>query len=416
MALFVLVLVLAESLLYWLTGHPVSVWSMILAAISAAFGFAPLVHSLQRWLDSLFFRSRLDSLAAIRQLGAGDLAQLPLQDIEVSLLARICKISNRHHIALDERGLPEGRLHIYPANAPTLEHEKDYDLKLPLQFDNGEAFLWFGPRIDGWTTDEEEEASLKSLAKFAAMSLEHARLTHQQAEAARLDSLSRVTQQLHSHDLKNRLHDLAFVAHHLDSGNLEKEDIKGLVTAIRKVTARMQTLMQRLSDPNAPLNPSIIPLDISAMLQASIRDRLWPEGVKISQNLPPLPPVAGDSELLRAVFDNFYDNAVQAMKGTGDIIVSTSLETTDTGPCIMVRVQDSGQGIEPEFLQNRLFKLFGTSKPNGLGVGLYLSRRIILAHGGTIAAESEGVGRGCTFIVCLPLWQDQAAEEKQENQ
>lgn len=408
MAVFVLVLMVAESLLYWLTGHPVSVWAMVLAAISAAFGFAPLVQILQRWLDKLFFRQHMDSLAAIRHLGAGDLAQLPVQDVEPALLERICKVSLRRYVALDERSLPEGRLHVFPADAPSPDGNMSgdgYEVRLPLPRGSGEAFLSFGPRRDGWPTDPEELRSLQSLARFAAMSLEHARLTHQQAEAARLDSLSRVTKQLHSHDLKNRLHDLAFLAHHLESGELEKEDLQRLVGAIRKVTGRMQMLMQRLSDPRAPLHPALAPLDMVSLLGVSIRDRLWPEGVEVERKIPPLPPASGDRELLRGVFDNLYDNAVQAMQGKGELAVSAAL-VHDDGDWIEVRVSDTGQGIDPEFLQQRLFRLFGTSKPNGLGVGLYLSRRVILAHGGTIAAESEGVGKGCTFIVRLPVWQD----------
>ncbi|HXH72772.1 MAG TPA: HAMP domain-containing sensor histidine kinase [Mariprofundaceae bacterium] len=417
MAVFVLVLMVAESLLYWLTGHPVSVWAMVLAAISAAFGFAPLAQALQRWLDNLFFRQHIDSLAAIRHLGAGDLAQLPVQDIEPALLERICKVSLRRYVALDERSLPEGRLHVFPENAPVPDGnmpKNGYELRLPLPRGSGEAFLSFGPRRDGWPTDPEELAGLQSLARFAAMSLEHARLTHQQAEAARLDSLSRVTQQLHSHDLKNRLHDLAFLAHHIESGELDKEDLQRLVSAIRKVTGRMQMLMQRLSDPRAPLHPALAPLDMVSLLGISIRDRLWPEGVKVGRKIPPLPPASGDSELLRGVFDNLYDNAVQAMQGKGVLTVAASL-VRDEGEWIEVRVSDTGQGIDPDFLKHRLFRLFGTNKPSGLGVGLYLSRRIILAHGGTIAAESAGVGKGCTFIVRLPAWQDGAATQTEGN-
>jgi hypothetical protein len=224
-AVFVLVLMLAEFAVYAMTDHPVSAWAMAIAAIAAAFGYAPLVQAMQRRLDRLFFRDQLDTLSAIRHLGAGDLSELPVQDIESALLERICKVSRRRYAALDERLLVDGRWFAFPASAPAIEftagktrsHEA-YELCLKLPRGSDEVYLWLGPRINGWPLDAEERASLESLAKFSAMSLEHARLTHQQAEAARLDSLSRVTQQLHSHDLKNRLHDLSFVAHHLNSG------------------------------------------------------------------------------------------------------------------------------------------------------------------------------------------------------
>ncbi|GAV20809.1 globin-coupled histidine kinase [Mariprofundus micogutta] len=413
-AVFVLVLMLAESAVYVVTGQPVSVWAMVIAAISAAFGYAPLVQSMQRTLDRLFFRHQLDTLAAIRQLGAGDLAQLPVQDVETALLERICNVSHRSYAVLDERKLPDGDCYAFPANAPLIDigdqnqSHKSYDLCLRLPAAMGEAYLWLGPRLDRWPMDSEERASLESLSKFSAMSLEHARLTHQQSEAARLDSLSRVTKQLHSHDLKNRLHDLSFLAHHLGSGKLDEEDVKRMLSAIRKVTGRMQTLMQRMSDPNAPVDPILAPLDLVQLLKSTVKERLWPESLTMSESYNELPAVAGDADLLQGVFENLYDNAVQAMLRQGEISIETRL-VTDAKDVEMaqVRVSDQGCGISENFIRYRLFRLFATSKSNGLGVGLYLSKRIVEAHGGTIAAESEGAGKGSTFIVSLPLWQNQ---------
>jgi len=425
-AMFVLVLMLAESAVYAVTGIPVSVWAMVIAAITAAFGYAPLVQAMQRGLDRIFFRHQLDMLTAIRQLGAGDLAQLPIEDVETALLERICNVSYRSYAALDERELPDGGWFSYPPGALFIEagyagdtHE-DYALHLNLPAASGEARLWLGPRRDGRPVDAEERTSLESLARFAAMSLEHARLTHKQAEAARLDSLSRVTRQLHSHDLKNRLHDLSFLAHHLGSGKLDEEDVQRMLTAIRKVTGRMQTLMQRMSDPNAPVDPQLAPLDLVNLLQTSIRDRLWPESLQIDQAYEALPAVAGDADLLRGVFENLYDNAVQAMQGQGRVRIEARLvdaclteiagekvqqDSDHSERMAEVRVSDQGCGMTGDFIRQRLFHLFATSKSNGLGVGLYLSRRIVEAHGGTITAESAGARKGSTFIVRLPLWQ-----------
>ena len=414
---FVFVLMVAESLVYAISGQPVSVWSMVIAAIALAFGYGPLVQRMQRGLDRLFFHHQPDTLAAIRQLGAGDLAQLPLQDVERAVLERICKVSYRRYAALDERALPEGGWFAYPDSAPQVESDAEpalrhgYELRLTLSSPHGDAWLWLGPRRDGLPMNAQERASLESLAKFAAMSLEHARLTHQQAEAARLDSFSRVTRQLHSHDLKNRLHDLSFLAHHLDSGKLDAADVQRMLEAIRKVTGRMQTLMQRMSDPNAPVDPVLTPLDLPAMLERSIRDRLWPESVTLTEHLAPLPAVAGDADLLQGVFENLYDNAVQAMQRQGNITIATRLVTGASGGNMAeVSVSDEGCGMSQAFIQQRLFQLFATSKSNGLGIGLYLSRRIVEAHSGTITATSDGEGRGSTFHVRLPLWQGGAEE------
>jgi len=388
---------------------------MVLAAIVAVLFFSPIVHKLQITVDKLFFKKRLDTLAAIRAFGAGDLADLPIENIETALLQRICDICHRSHAALDERFGDEGNVYCHPANvAPPKPHGElsgDYELVLPIERRDGTAWLHLGHRTDDWQTDDEEIRSLTSLSRFAAMSLEHARLSHKQVQDARLDSLSRMTSQLHSHDLKNRLHDLSFLAHHIGSGKLDAEDTTRLVGAIRKVVGRMQTLMQRMADPLAPIHPSFVPCDVSALLKKSIADRLWPEAVHVNETLPALPAAAADNTMLQGVFENLFDNAVQAMQKQGQLFV----ETAEHDGMIEVHVRDTGQGIPQHFLKQRLFRLFATSKESGLGIGLYLSKRIIEAHSGTIAAESEGEGKGSTFIVRLPLWQDSSQEKLSET-
>jgi signal transduction histidine kinase len=410
MGLFFVVLMLTESAWYTITGHAVSLGALVLAALSAALFFSPIVHAVQRLIDHIFFRRHLDTMAAIRELGAGDLAELPQENIEPALLQRIATISYRSPVALDERIGDEGHAFVFPVEAPTPPanggNSQDYELVLPIPRREGPAWLHLGPRSDGWLADAREMQSLGSIARFASMSLEHARLSHRQVEAARLDSISRITAQLNSHDLKNRLHDLSFLAHHIGSGKLDEADIRHLLEAIRKVVGRMQTLMQRMADPQAPLHPSIAPCDLTDLLRRHCRERLWPEGIRVHVDLPELPPVAGDGSMLESVFENLFDNAVQAMQKQGDLSLTAEL----LDDCLEVRVDDTGIGMTRAFIDHRLFELFSTSKESGLGIGLYLSRRIIDAHQGTIRAHSPGKGKGCTFFVRLPLWQPPASE------
>jgi signal transduction histidine kinase len=165
----------------------------------------------------------------------------------------------------------------------------------------------------------------------------------------------------------------------------------------------MQTLMQRMADPQAPIHPALVPCDVSGLLKKSIADRLWPEGIQIHANLPALPAAAADNNMLQGVLENLFDNAVQAMQKQGELYV----DTTQTSSMIEIRIRDTGQGISPAFIKHRLFRLFATSKESGLGIGLYLSKRVIEAHQGSITAKSKGEGKGSTFIVKLPLWQSE---------
>jgi two-component system sensor kinase FixL len=114
-----------------------------------------------------------------------------------------------------------------------------------------------------------------------------------------------------------------------------------------------------------------------------------------------LPPVLADRVQLQQVIMNLAVNGIQAMSGTGDrprelLVASRRHENNQ----VLVEVQDSGDGIPPENM-NQLFNAFFTTKPNGMGMGLSISRSIIEAHGGRIWA-ARGNGRGATFQLSLP--------------
>ncbi|MDQ6974198.1 MAG: HAMP domain-containing sensor histidine kinase, partial [Mariprofundaceae bacterium] len=222
----------------------------------------------------------------------------------------------------------------------------------------------------------------------------------------RLDSISRVTGQLHSHDIKNRLHDLAFLAHHMESGKLEEDELKVLVGSIRKVVGRMETVMLRMADPHAPIHPKFKACDLTALLKQQLDERLWPELIQLDCDLPTLPPIKADPILLQGVFENLFDNAVQAMNKQGCLHIAIQQNEKK----IMLSVSDEGNGMTDDFIKNRLFRLFSTSKEDGLGIGLYLSQRIIEAHHGQLFATSDGIGKGSTFWVMLPCFEYQKHE------
>src|SRR4029434_9847224 len=101
---------------------------------------------------------------------------------------------------------------------------------------------------------------------------------------------------------------------------------------------------------------------------------------------------------------NMLDNAVKFTPKGGSVDIDVLRE----GQEAVLRVTDSGIGIDPEMLP-RVFELFAQAKQSidrsvgGLGIGLALSRRLVDMHGGTITAASEGHGRGAQFIVRLPV-------------
>jgi len=82
------------------------------------------------------------------------------------------------------------------------------------------------------------------------------------------------------------------------------------------------------------------------------------------------------------------------------LVIGGHRETRDGSPEALLRVQDAGIGFKPEAM-DRLFEAFYTTKPDGMGMGLAISRSIIEAHGGRLWAEGNS-SRGATFHLTLP--------------
>jgi signal transduction histidine kinase len=122
-----------------------------------------------------------------------------------------------------------------------------------------------------------------------------------------------------------------------------------------------------------------------------------------------LPPVLGDRIGLQQVVLNLLTNAIEAMRDVADrrreLVISS--RRYDVGPDVgvLVAVQDAGVGFERGSL-DQLFEPLYTTKPDGLGMGLSISRSIILSHGGRLWA-TPNAGYGATFQFVLPAWKSQ---------
>lgn len=117
---------------------------------------------------------------------------------------------------------------------------------------------------------------------------------------------------------------------------------------------------------------------------------------------PDLPPADGDPELLAQVLRNLYENAVKYAPAGGQIVIAAVGDEER----VTISVTDQGIGIAPEHV-TEVFERFRRpgAEPTvrGMGLGLYLSRHLVQAQGGTSAARSPGPGRGATFAVTLPI-------------
>jgi signal transduction histidine kinase len=114
-----------------------------------------------------------------------------------------------------------------------------------------------------------------------------------------------------------------------------------------------------------------------------------------------LPCVLADRVQLQQVLLNLMMNAIDAMKSISDRPRILRVRTKrHEGNTVLVSVQDSGIGLEPEAME-QLFETFYTTKPDGMGMGLSISYSIIESHGGRLWANRND-GPGATFYFTLP--------------
>ena len=116
------------------------------------------------------------------------------------------------------------------------------------------------------------------------------------------------------------------------------------------------------------------------------------------------PLVLGDANRIVQVITNLLSNAVKFSPEWDKMLITVTrgIRVIDGKPMAIVSISDQGQGINPEIVP-RLFQKFISGSEKGTGLGLYISKNIITAHGGEIWAESNKIGKGATFAFTLPL-------------
>ena len=116
--------------------------------------------------------------------------------------------------------------------------------------------------------------------------------------------------------------------------------------------------------------------------------------------------VEGDRDRINQAISNLINNAIKftSQKG-GTISVTTEKRKSKDGNLeAIINVKDTGEGIHPDIIP-RLFTKFATRSSSGTGLGLYISKSIVVAHGGRIWAENNSDGKGATFSFSLPITQ-----------
>ncbi len=184
-------------------------------------------------------------------------------------------------------------------------------------------------------------------------------------------------------------------------------EIVNMLDVIDRNAKRLDKLSNNLLDVSRIENKSLKlnkeKLDLNEKIKNALTDANSMSHTKkdieiIFEPFPESIIVAGDKLRLFEIISNLINNAIKfTSKGT----VTVKSEKHDDGYAI-VSVKDTGTGIDGEIMP-RLFTKFSTKSEKGMGLGLYISKNIIEAHGGKIWAENNSDGKGATFTFTLPI-------------
>lgn len=217
-----------------------------------------------------------------------------------------------------------------------------------------------------------------------------------------------------SHDLRTPLAAVATAAHLLRREPDDAAKVDERAAAIARSCERMRSMIQELVDATrleaGQLRLELAPVDLAQALPELVerlRGGLAADRVRLAV-APGLPPVRADAAQLERIVVNLLSNALKYSPPESEIV----LEAAPAPGGVAIAVTDRGVGIAPEdqpHLFDRFFRARGARRPEGLGLGLYIARLLVEAHGGSLSAESA-LGRGSTFRVVLPAVDAAAAE------
>jgi two-component system sensor histidine kinase VicK len=227
-----------------------------------------------------------------------------------------------------------------------------------------------------------------------------------------------------AHELRSPIQPILSLSQLLLSEKMDRERTEDLLLVITRNTKRLQRLVEDILDVSRiegqSLHLTMQKFNLTALILSIISDQKYQfeRQQGHSKNLIFTTAgkeediyIVGDMVRISQVLSNLLSNASKFMEGDeGKIVVSAERKKEQEGEeadkkntVIVISVKDTGTGIDPEIFP-RLFTRFASkSKRGGTGLGLYISKGIVEAHGGRIWAENNPYGKGATFTFILPF-------------
>lgn len=213
-------------------------------------------------------------------------------------------------------------------------------------------------------------------------------------EASRFDDFHRRIAFV-MHDIKNLASQFSLLARNAERHAENPAFRADMLVTLRNSAEKLNALIARLSRYGTSVE-KVEPVEVGSVARHVCTQFEHRHPVTVIERVPCI--VSGNRDSIEQVLVHLVQNAVDASEPETPVFIAIAADE----PLCTIEVIDSGRGMSPEFVRNRLFKPFDSSKPNGFGIGAYEARELVRAMGGRLEVESRE-GLGSRFVVRLPM-------------
>jgi putative PEP-CTERM system histidine kinase len=208
------------------------------------------------------------------------------------------------------------------------------------------------------------------------------------------------------HDLKNLVAQLSLMNANAEKHKDNPEFQRDMLETLNHSVQKMKLLLQKLSRTENAEKPQPLAVDQVVRQALALKSAFEPQPQLLVEQAGLL--VLADRERLERVLGHLIQNAIEATPRDGHVLVRVGPASDGRENAVEIEITDTGEGMTEEFIRERLFKPFDSTKSAGMGIGVFESREYITELGGALEVTSQPA-LGTTFKVVLPLHRVAAA-------